>query len=106
MPKAPDPPLLRMGSSSFSSKDWVGPFYPEGTKPRDFLRLYAERFATVEVDATYYAVPSTATVAGWAEKTPDDFLLCAKFPRSIVHAGEAAAPDAKKLLTEVEGGGE
>ncbi len=91
-PEAP----VRFGTSSFSSKDWVGPFYPPGTPPGEFLTRYAEHFDTVEVDATYYAVPSRRTVAGWAEKTPAGFLITAKFPRSIVHggAGERPAPGA------------
>src|SRR5206468_3839445 len=77
--------LVRFGTSSFSSEDWVGPFYPPGTAPGDFLRHYAHAFDTVEVDATYYAVPSARTVDGWVAKTPEGFLLAAKFPRSIVH---------------------
>jgi uncharacterized protein YecE (DUF72 family) len=89
---------VRFGTSSFSSEDWVGPFYPPGTPPADFLRLYAREFDTVEVDATYYAIPSPRTVAGWVEKTPDGFLISAKFPRSIVHGGDAERPDPAKVL--------
>ena len=92
------PPLVRFGTSSFSSEDWVGPFYPPGTKPAEFLSFYANHFDTVEVDATYYAVPSPRTVEGWASKTPDGFVLAAKFPRSIVHGGEAERPDPAKIL--------
>lgn len=91
---------VRFGSSSFSEKDWLGPFYPDGTKAADFLTFYAAHFRTVEVDATYYAVPSARTVDGWREKTPDGFEMAAKFPKQIVHAGEKAQPDGKKLLTE------
>lgn len=89
---------IRFGCSSFSSEDWVGPFYPAGTKPGDFLRHYAAHFDTVEVDATYYAIPRASMVDGWREKTPEGFLLSAKFPRSIVHGGEAATPDAECVL--------
>ncbi len=92
------PPLIRFGTSSFSSKDWIGPFYPPGTPPADFLRLYADRFDTVEIDATYYAVPAAGTVRGWADKTPESFLIAAKFPREIVHGGEGARPDPAKVL--------
>jgi uncharacterized protein YecE (DUF72 family) len=89
---------VRFGCSSFSSEDWVGPFYPKGTAPRDFLRVYAERFDTVEVDATYYAVPRASMVEGWRDKTPDGFLICAKFPRTIVHGGRGPTPDASVVL--------
>jgi uncharacterized protein YecE (DUF72 family) len=90
--------LVRFGTSSFSSKDWVGPFYPRGTQPRDFLRRYAQQFDTVEVDATYYALPSARLVDGWREKVPDGFLLSAKFPKSIVHAGKTFKPDATRIM--------
>ena len=94
------PPIgpIRLGTSSFSSADWVGPYYPEGTPPAEFLRLYAHEFDTVEVDSTYYAIPSARTVDGWVAKTPEDFVLAAKFPRSIVHGGDAATPDPQKVL--------
>jgi uncharacterized protein YecE (DUF72 family) len=90
---------LRLGTSSWSEKSWVGAFYPEGTQPADFLSYYATRFPAVEADVTYYRVPSTQMVRGWARKTPPDFRLAAKFPRSIVHCGDGPAPDATRLLT-------
>jgi uncharacterized protein YecE (DUF72 family) len=89
---------IRIGTSSWSSKDWVGPFYPPGTPPADFLSIYARHFDTVETDATYYRVPSVEMVRSWKRKTPDGFTMCAKFPRSICHAGEGGLPDAEKLL--------
>jgi len=95
-----DASLVRFGTSSFSSPDWVGPFYPEKTSPGDFLRHYATEFDTVEIDATYYAIPSKQTVDGWVEKTPENFLISAKMPQSIVHAGDGPQPNADVLLTE------
>jgi uncharacterized protein YecE (DUF72 family) len=93
------------GTSSWSEKSWVGPFYPAGTKPADYLAFYATEFATVEADTTYYRVPAPSLVRGWRQKTPAGFLLSAKFPRSIVHAGEGQAPDAARLLVpDVVGG--
>jgi uncharacterized protein YecE (DUF72 family) len=89
---------VRFGTSSFSSPDWVGPFYPPGTPAGAFLSLYARSFDTVEVDATYYAVPSARLVEGWAEKTPERFLLSAKFPRDVVHGGRAETPDPRTVL--------
>lgn len=79
---------VRIGTSSWSAQDWVGPFYPPGTKAADFLRIYAEHFDTVECDATFYAIPAETTVAGWVAKTPEDFLFCAKLPREITHDRE------------------
>lgn len=86
------------GTSSWSEKSWKGVFYPSGTKPGDYLRHYATQFGTVEADVTYYRVPDAKLVRSWKEKTPEGFLLSAKFPRSIVHAGEGARPDASKVL--------
>jgi len=62
------------------------------------LRVYAQLFTTVEADTTYYRVPSTTLVRGWADKTPESFRLCAKFPRSIVHGGEGATPQSSNIL--------
>ncbi|MBD3234748.1 MAG: DUF72 domain-containing protein [candidate division Zixibacteria bacterium] len=89
---------IHYGTSSFSSKDWVGPFYPEGTASRDFLSYYSTQFDTVEIDATYYRIPSGSTVDGWAAKTPDSFTFAAKFPRSIVHGGEGREPNPDVIL--------
>lgn len=89
---------LLYGTSSWSDKSWVGPFYPEGTAPRDYLAHYAEQFGAVEADVTYYRVPSGSMVEGWARRTPDGFRMAAKFPRSIVHAGEGPRPDPEVLL--------
>jgi uncharacterized protein YecE (DUF72 family) len=89
---------LLYGTSSWSEKSWVGPFYPEGTQPRDFLPYYAKEFRVVEADTTYYGIPRPSTVAGWREKTPDGFEMAAKFPRSIVHGGEGPRPDRDVVL--------
>lgn len=91
-------PFVRIGTSSFSSTDWVGPFYPEKTPAAGFLSYYSSRFGTVEIDSTYYAIPSKQTVLGWKNKTPDEFIFAAKFPRTIVHAGKTSQPDSLKLL--------
>lgn len=91
-------PDIRIGTSSFSEPDWVGPFYPAGTKPGEFFKYYASRFSTVEIDASYYAVPSTRTVDRWRELYSPGFILSAKFPRSIVHGGDAATPNSQLVL--------
>ncbi len=95
---------LRFGTSSWSTKGWVGPFYPEGMDPKDFLSHYAKEFDAVEADVTYYRVPDEELVRGWDARTPDGFVICAKFPRSVVHCGEDRVPDPDKVLNpEAEG---
>src|SRR6266849_10335210 len=72
---------LYIGTSAFTAAGWEGTFYPPGTKPADFLRYYAQHFDTVEVDSTFYRIPSKATVQGWALKTPKGFVFAAKVPQ-------------------------
>jgi uncharacterized protein YecE (DUF72 family) len=76
---------IYLGTQGFSFKDWVGPFYPEGTSSNQYLEAYAQHFPIVEIDSTFYGTPRSATVEGWRERTPDDFLFSAKFPRLITH---------------------
>jgi uncharacterized protein YecE (DUF72 family) len=76
---------LRIGTSSWSSADWRGPFYPEGADPGSFLAHYAGHFDTVECDATFYRIPSAKTVDGWRDRTPPGFLFAAKLPQEITH---------------------
>ena len=91
------------GTSSWTAKGWERVFYPPGMKPGEYLRHYATRFRTVECDATWYAVPGPLLVRGWVHKTHDGFRLAAKFPRSIVHGGEAARPDPDRILRREDG---
>lgn len=71
----------------------MGSFYPAGSKPHDFLPLYAERFDTVEIDSTFYSIPAARTVEQWSERTPSGFTFAAKVPQSITH---------EKILVDVE----
>ncbi|MFN0149697.1 MAG: DUF72 domain-containing protein [bacterium] len=79
------PANLLLGTSSFSSADWRGAFYPEGTKPADFLTHYAAQLRTVEIDATWHAMPARRTFEEWARKTPNAFVFALKVPKTITH---------------------
>ena len=76
---------LHIGTMGWSYGFWVGSFYPEKLKPKAFLAEYAKHFDTVELDNTFYRIPSTNTVKAWREQTPERFLFSAKFPRIITH---------------------
>ena len=76
---------IRIGTQGWNYAQWVGPFYPAGTRAEDFLRLYGRAFGTVEVDSTFYAVPPGKVVMSWASKVPDDFRFALKLPRAITH---------------------
>ena len=80
-----------LGTSGFSFADWVGTFYPAGTKRQGMLELYAEHFRAVEVNATYYRIPPPATMASLAARTPPDFEFLVKAHQSMTH--EQAVPD-------------
>lgn len=74
-----------LGTQGFSFKDWVGPFYPEGTSQSTFLEEYAKRLPIVEIDSTFYGAPRATTVEGWKRRTPAGFQFAAKFPKLITH---------------------
>lgn len=76
---------IRLGTSGFSAEGWVGTFYPDKTPPKDYLRTYARKLDTVEVDSTFYRIPTEKSVLNWYEQTPDDFIFAAKVPQIITH---------------------
>ena len=76
---------VRLGTQGWTYDAWVGPFFPEGSRPADFLTLYARAFPTVEVDSTFYAIPAEKTIRGWADRTPADFVFALKLPQEITH---------------------
>ena len=78
-------PRLYLGTSSWSSKDWDGVFYPTGISSDAYLAHYATRFRSVEVDATFYRIPSQSMVDRWRVTLPSGFRLAAKVPQTITH---------------------
>lgn len=89
-----------LGTQGFAFDDWVGPFYPEGTPKSRYLEEYAQRLPTVEIDSTFYGTPRPAVVQAWADRTPDEFVFSAKFPREITHDAKlaGAAPSAASFV--------
>lgn len=78
---------LYVGSSGFSYSSWRGDFYPAGTKQNEFLRHYASKLRAVEVNSTFYTLPSESTIDGWAKATTPDFRFAIKMNRRIVQFG-------------------
>lgn len=76
---------LFLGTQGWAYKSWIGAFYPEGTKPGDYLTEYAKHFRAIEIDSTYYAIPRPHSVEQWRDATPAHFRFAAKFPQSITH---------------------
>lgn len=76
---------IRVGTSGYSYKEWKGTFYPEAIPPKMMLRFYAERFASVEINNTFYHMPTLGVLAAWAEQVPDDFVFALKASQVITH---------------------
>lgn len=91
---------IRLGTQGWTYPDWVGPFLPEGSRPPRHLTLYARAFGTVEVDSTFYALPTERTVRSWVERSRPEFVFSLKLPREITHdrrLRDAARPFAEFL---------
>src|ERR1043165_4163655 len=71
---------IRVGTSGWSYPSWRPGFYPAGTAPDAFLRFYAERFDTVELNTTGYRLPAEEQFERWAAQTPDGFRFAVKMP--------------------------
>lgn len=77
--------MLRIGCPVFACGDWRGQLFTRGAERKDYLRQYAEVFATVEGNSSFYALPSAAAVDRWRAETPEHFRFCFKFPSDITH---------------------
>lgn len=73
------------GTSGWQYKEWKGSFYPEDLSTDAMLSYYGDRFATVEVNNTFYRMPSEKVLRGWAEQVPDGFSFVLKASRRITH---------------------
>jgi len=87
-----------IGTSGYSYKEWRGTFYPDGTPDSGLLRYYAARFVTVEINYTFYRMPSVRLLHGWAKETPDTFAFTLKAPRRITH--DLRLRDAADILSD------
>jgi uncharacterized protein YecE (DUF72 family) len=74
-----------VGTSGYNYTEWRGSFYPEKFSTAKMLAYYAERFPTVEINYTFYRLPTEKLLAGWAEGTPEHFCFTLKAPRRITH---------------------
>jgi uncharacterized protein YecE (DUF72 family) len=76
---------IHVGTSGYNYPEWRGSFYPRDLPASKMLRYYAERFATVEINATFYRMPTAKSVTGWAETAPPGFVFTLKAPQRITH---------------------
>jgi uncharacterized protein YecE (DUF72 family) len=86
------PKPVHIGCSGWNYRDWRGVLYPEGLPPRRWLERYAEVFGTVEINATFYRLPTEKAVRGWADGSPDGFIFAVKMSRYVTHIKRLAEP--------------
>ncbi len=87
---------LRIGCSGWNYAHWRnGVFYPPRCAPRNWLEFYSRYFDTVEINNTFYRLPTVKAVEGWAAGAPEGFVFSVKMSRYLTHI---------KRLTEVEAG--
>jgi uncharacterized protein YecE (DUF72 family) len=83
---------IHVGTSGFSYKEWKKIFYPADLPSDRFLSYYATRFGAVEIDSTFYRLPTPKSLDAWAAATPDTFRFAIKASQRITHRERLAAP--------------
>jgi len=76
---------IHIGTSGWHYRHWVGPFYPPGTQPEEFLSCYAERFGSVEINNTFYRLPDARVFDAWRQQAPPGFRYALKYSRYATH---------------------
>ena len=95
---------LYVGTSGYSYKEWKGTFYPEDLPDKQMLHFYGERFRTVEINNTFYRMPTASVLEAWAGEVPTDFKFVLKAPQRITHEHRLKdASDSVSYLLEVSG---
>ena len=92
--------MIYIGTSGFSYEDWKGAFYPEDIDKKSMLEYYSQRFQAVEINSTYYTIPSRATFVSLARRTPQDFKFSVKAHKDMTHA-ETHSADIFKAFQDV-----
>ena len=77
--------MIHVGTSGYNYPEWKGSFYPSDLPAAKMLPFYAERFSSVEINYTFYRMPTPKLVSGWAAQVPDGFRFTLKSPRRITH---------------------
>ena len=97
--------MIRIGTSGWHYNHWRGPFYPPECSSSEFLKFYVQRFDTVELNNSFYHLPSEEAFAQWKKATPKDFVFAVKASRFITHMKKLKDPEAafEKFHTRVAG---
>lgn len=84
---------VRVGTSGYAYKEWKGTFYPEDLPADGMLSYYAGQFETVEINNTFYRMPTPKTIAGWAGAVPNGFTFVLKASQKITHMARLQGAD-------------
>jgi uncharacterized protein YecE (DUF72 family) len=76
---------LHVGTSGYAYKEWKGSFYPKDLPAKQMLHYYGERFGAVEINGSFYRMPTASTLEGWASEVPAEFQFGFKAPQQITH---------------------
>lgn len=82
------PDKIRVGCSGWSYKDWAGIFYPKDLPAGEYLKFYSKYFNCVEIDSSFYRIPSSFMVEQWRKNSPEGFKFSPKLPKKITHEGK------------------
>jgi uncharacterized protein YecE (DUF72 family) len=95
---------LYVGTSGYSYKEWKGTFYPDDLPDKQMLRYYGERFRSVEINNTFYRMPTASVLEAWAKEVPADFKFVLKASQRITHHQRLKdADDSVSYLLKVAG---
>lgn len=89
---------IYVGTSGYSYQDWVGPFYPAGTRQDEMLSFYAEEFSFTEINSTFYRLPYAKMFEAMLKKVPDNFIFTVKAFQGLTHQrGETVKEEAARM---------
>ena len=86
---------IYVGTSGYGYREWKGKFYPEKILPKEMLRFYSERLNSVEINNTFYHMPTEGVLTSWAEQVRRGFLFATKAPQVITHLKQLRNVDAE-----------
>jgi uncharacterized protein YecE (DUF72 family) len=83
---------IHIGTSGWNYKHWLGPFYPDRFPAKDMLQFYSRQFDTVELNNSFYHLPTPESFRTWRKTVPEDFVFAVKGSRFITHMKKLKAP--------------
>ena len=85
--------MVYIGTSGWQYRDWRGSFYPADIPQREWLEYYCRHFSTLELNNSFYRLPTAAAFAGWRARTPDGFVMAVKMSRFLTHLKKLGEPE-------------